>query len=298
MARRRLLLVRLAPLLALALVLVGCGHSPRDAVAPRPASAGAAGQPAASASAATADPATIVARATVPVLCFHQVRDWRASDSAADRSIITPPSVLAKQMDVLARHHFTPITSDALYAHLTTGAPLPPQPILLTFDDGSESQVANAVPILERHHFPAVFFPMTVVLDKPQWITRDQLRRLGASGISVGSHTYDHNDVAHYKGADFQTQLVDPRRDLSRIVGKPVDDFAYPYGSWRRSSLPHVKAAGYRMAFGLDTPMDRTLPLFSYPRVIVPPTWSEARLLQGIATAARPTTNDAEAGGA
>src|SRR4051812_50208978 len=117
-ARRRLLLVRLAPLLALVpgLVLAGCGHSPQATAPPPAAPAGAAGQPVASASPATTDPAAIVARATVPVLCFHQIRDWRASGRADDRSIITPPSVLAKQVDVLVRDHLAPLTSGALYA--------------------------------------------------------------------------------------------------------------------------------------------------------------------------------------
>src|SRR3954471_3307256 len=157
-APRRPLLLTLAPLLAVA--LVGCGHLRATPQAPPPASTstGEAGQSAAVPTpAAAADPAAIVARATVPVLCFHQIRDWRPSDSPADRGIITPPSVLANQMDVLAHHRFTPITTDALYAHLTTGSPLPPKPILLTFDDGSGCQVTNAVPILQRHQFPAAF---------------------------------------------------------------------------------------------------------------------------------------------
>jgi peptidoglycan/xylan/chitin deacetylase (PgdA/CDA1 family) len=293
---RPALLRRLLPATTALLLISACsvgGHaaSGARAAARRPVA------PARQDAATTSDPALIASRATVPVLCYHQIRDWKSSDSRADRAIITPPAVFAQQMDVLARHAFTPITDDALYSHLTTGAPLPEKPVLITFDDGSESQVTNAVPILERHHFPATFFLMTIVFDKKQWITTPQIRQLQATGFTVASHTYDHNPVSKYTGSDFDTQLVAPRRELSRIIGRPVVDFAYPYGSWRRSSLPHVKAAGYRMAFGLDTPVDPTDPLRSYPRVIVPPTWTEAELLAGIAKAARPTSNEAEAGG-
>jgi peptidoglycan/xylan/chitin deacetylase (PgdA/CDA1 family) len=280
------------------LLLTGCGAS-----SPVPAASGPPApqppDPAATRAAATtsADPALIASRSTVPVLCFHQIRDWRRSDSRADRAIITPPTVFAAQMDTLARSGFVPITDDDLYAHLTTGAPLPPKPILLTFDDGSESQVQNAVPILEQHRFPATFFPMTVVLDKRMWITTDQIRRLQASGFTIGSHTYDHEPVSGYHDADFQRQLVAPRRELSAIVGRPVADFAFPYGDWRRSSLPHVAAAGYRMAFGLDTPADPAQPLLSYPRVIVSPTWTTGEFLAAIAKAPHPNTNGAAAGG-
>jgi peptidoglycan/xylan/chitin deacetylase (PgdA/CDA1 family) len=290
---------RFLPLVGIvALVAAGCGTTPSAsprAAAPAPAATSTA-TAAPRQAAATTDPRVIASRVDVPVLCFHQIRNWRASDSSADRGIITPPAVFARQMDWLTRAGFTPIDDDALYAHLTTGAALPRKPILLTFDDGSESQVANAVPVLERHHFPATFFLMTVVFDKPQWITRSQIRQLDKSGITIASHTYDHHSVSDYTGHDFEEQLVAPRTLLSSIVGHPVVDFAYPYGSWRRSSLPHVRAAGYRLAFGLDTKADPSDPLHSYPRLIVPPTWTEQQLLAHIATAARPTSNDAQSG--
>ncbi|HSP38471.1 MAG TPA: polysaccharide deacetylase family protein [Frankiaceae bacterium] len=297
-ASTRRLLLSVTAAVAVA-ALPGCGAQPDGAAPHSPAGAPtAAKSPVLSAAnPPTTDPRLIAQRANVPVLCFHQIRDWRASDSPGDRGIITPPTVLARQIDQLARAGFTPITDDALYAHLTTGSAPPPKPILLTFDDGSESQVANALPILERHHFPATFFVMTVVLDKQNWITRQQVKALPTKSVTIGSHTYDHHAVTGYYGTVFQVQLVQPRELLSRIVGRPVTDFAYPYGSWRHSSLPHVRAAGYRMAFGLDTAADSTDPLHSYPRRIVPPTWTEPQLLAAVARAAHPTSIGAEGGG-
>jgi peptidoglycan/xylan/chitin deacetylase (PgdA/CDA1 family) len=293
---RRLLLTLTAALAVASLPSCGAHRNHPAAGAPaRPSTATTSSVPRTIA-AVTTDPRVIASRLDVPVLCFHQIRNWRASDSRADRGIITPPGVLARQLDQLVQAGFTPVTDDALYAHLTSGAELPPKPILLTFDDGSESQIANALPLLERHHFPATFFIMTVVLDKRNWITRQQVKALPTEGVTVASHTYDHHAVTGYRGNDFQVQLVQSRELLSRIVGHPVIDFAYPYGSWRRSSLPHVRAAGYRMAFGLDTPADPSDPLHSYPRLIVPPTWTQSQLLAAIAHATHPTSNGAAAG--
>jgi len=45
----------------------------------------------------------ILARSHVPVLCFHQVRDWAAGDSPSARAMITPPQRFAAQIDALAR---------------------------------------------------------------------------------------------------------------------------------------------------------------------------------------------------
>jgi peptidoglycan/xylan/chitin deacetylase (PgdA/CDA1 family) len=283
---------------AVSLLLAGCGASSSTSSHPSSPTSAASKAPGATATtaAATTDPAVIMARSTVPVLCFHQVRNWRASDSRSDRGIITPPAVLDRQLATLKQAGYTPITDDALYAHLTTGAPLPAKPVLLTFDDGSESQVSEALPILKRYGFPSTYFPMTIVLGKQYWMTKAQVKQIQADGVTIGSHTYDHNPVTKYDAAAVKTELVAPREELSQITGRPVVDFAYPYGSWNRSSPPKVRSAGYRMAFGLDTPEDPSDPLHSYPRVIVPPTLTAQQLLALVEKAPHPTSNGAQAG--
>jgi peptidoglycan/xylan/chitin deacetylase (PgdA/CDA1 family) len=282
---------------ALAAALAGCGSS-SPSLAASPKASGARGQNSAPATATqpgTADVATIARRADVPVLCFHQVRDWRPTDSSSDRGIITPLAAFRHQMDFLAQQGYHPVTEEAFYQHLVADGPLPPKPVLLTFDDGSEVQFTNAFPVLAAHHFPATFFPMTIVLNKPHWMTDAQLRQLDAAGITIGNHTYDHEPVTRYSGAAFQKELVDPRLQISRILGHPVVDFAYPYGSWKHASLPHVQEAGIRLAFGLDTPLDPTDPLHSLPRVIFSPTLTDAQMTAVIAQAPHPTTNGAKA---
>ena len=43
-------------------------------------------------------PAEIAARSTVPVLCYHQVREYTAADGAGARPLICPPAVLRRQL--------------------------------------------------------------------------------------------------------------------------------------------------------------------------------------------------------
>jgi hypothetical protein len=177
---------------------------------------------------APAAASVIRARSHVPVLCFHQIRPWRATDSPAARSIITPPDRFAEQMAGLARAGHTAITPDQLVAYLRFGVPLPARPVLLTFDDASEGQYTHALPILRRHRFAATFFVMTVVLDKPRWLSRSQVRDLHRQGMTIGAHTWDHHPVTGYSGGDWRTQLVEPARELARLTGEPVRFFAYP----------------------------------------------------------------------
>src|SRR5215213_6607936 len=49
-----------------------------------------------------ADAATILARKEVPVLCYHQIRDWTASDSKNARDYIRPVEAFKADMKLLA----------------------------------------------------------------------------------------------------------------------------------------------------------------------------------------------------
>jgi hypothetical protein len=63
-----------------------------------------------------ADAATIISRKQVPILCYHQIREWRASDSKSAKDYICPTSTFVQQMKMLADSGYHAITADQLYA--------------------------------------------------------------------------------------------------------------------------------------------------------------------------------------
>jgi peptidoglycan/xylan/chitin deacetylase (PgdA/CDA1 family) len=228
-------------------------------------------------------PAEITARSTVPVLCYHQVRDHTAADGPAARPLICPPDVLERQLEGLLEAGMHPVTGEALVDHLQVGTPLAANPVLISFDDASGGQFTNALPILRRLGVPATFFVMTVVLDRPRWLSRDDVRELDAAGMTIASHTWDHHPVTKYGEKDWATQLEKPRALLEDVVGHAVELFAYPYGLWSRAALPHVQGAGYRAAFQLtDQPPDAERPLLTIRRTLALPTWDVPTLLARI----------------
>jgi peptidoglycan/xylan/chitin deacetylase (PgdA/CDA1 family) len=216
------------------------------------------------------DAAAVASRARVPILCWHQIRPATAADGARDRTYIVSPGVLAAQLDALDRAGYHAVTGEALVGHVARGTPLPPKPVLLTFDDASAGQYTRALPLLRRHRFVATFFVMTVVLDKPGWLTGEQVRRLDRAGMTVAAHTHDHHSVPDYADGDWETQLVAPAAELARLVGHPVRLFAYPNGLWSREAFAHLDAAGYVAAFQLADRLDRRDPLWTLRRIIVP----------------------------
>jgi peptidoglycan/xylan/chitin deacetylase (PgdA/CDA1 family) len=265
---------RLWTLLA-AVALAGCGGS-QAAPSSRPSAT-----PAKRAPAARTDPAAVASRADIPVLCYHQIRPLRAGDGAAARPYIVSPGTFAGQMQALADAGYHTVTGEQLVAHVARGAPLPSRPVLLTFDDGSAGQFSAALPILRRHRFVATFFVMTVVLDRPGWLTRRQVRALARAGMTIGAHTWDHHAVPGYAGEDWGIQIDRPTHELSRLVGHRVRLFAYPFGLWKPAGIAHLWHAGLVAAFQLSGPLDRRHPLWNLRRIIVPE-WSGRRLLQEI----------------
>jgi hypothetical protein len=89
----------------------------------------------------------VLGRATVPVLCYHQLRDWRPADGEyARRLLICPPAAFRAQLDALAEDGWTTISPDQYLAHLTGGQPLPTKPVILSFDDAQGTQATEALP--------------------------------------------------------------------------------------------------------------------------------------------------------
>ncbi|MBC7949378.1 MAG: polysaccharide deacetylase family protein [Chitinophagaceae bacterium] len=221
-----------------------------------------------------ADASIIIARPEVPILCYHQLRDWRSSDSKTARDYIVPVNDFINQVKSLADSGYNTILPDQLYEYLAYGKALPSKPVMITFDDTRIDQYTVALPELKKHGFKGVFFVMTVSLGKPGYMSKEQVRQLADEGHTVGSHTYDHKNVKTYAGNDWEEQVAKPSRQLQAITGRPVEYFAYPFGLWNKQAIPELKKHGFKSVFQLAASRDENDPLYSVRRIIVPGTWS------------------------
>lgn len=220
-------------------------------------------------------PSVIMGRKEVPILCYHQVRDWKPTDSRTSKDYIMPPADLKAELKMLADSGYHTILPDQLYAYLTKGEALPSKPVMLTFDDTDEDQYTVAWPEMKKYGFKGVFFIMTVSLNRlPHYMTKEQVKELSDAGNMIESHTWDHHNVRKYQGNDWAIQIDKPTRQLEAITGKPCRYFAYPFGLWNRAALPELRKRGFIAAFQLADKMDPTDPLMTIRRIIVGGGWS------------------------
>lgn len=238
--------------------------------------------PAAAPAVEPADAATILARKQVPILCYHRIRDWKPSDGKSGKDYIVQIQNFKEQMKMLADSGYQTILPDQLQAYLTTGAPLPPKPLMLTFDDNVLDQYTVALPELKKNGFKGVFFIMTVTMGKPGYMSRAQIKELADAGHMIGSHTYDHQNVKKYVDQDWVTQIEKPSKQLEEIVGQPIQYFAYPFGLWNKEAIPELQKRGFTHAYILATSRDEQDPLFTIRRMIASGHWSSRTLYRSM----------------
>ncbi|QDW25752.1 polysaccharide deacetylase family protein [Pedobacter sp. KBS0701] len=233
-----------------------------------------------------ADAKTILARKQVPILCYHQVRNWKPTDGKVGKDYIVEIQNFKDQMKMLADSGYHTILPDQLYAYLNTGAALPSKPIMLTFDDTDMDQFTIVRPTLEKLGYKAVYFIMTVSIGRKgkfvDYMTKEQIKQLSDEGNVIGSHTYDHKNFKKYAGKDWEEQLDKPTKKLEEITGKKMTEFAYPFGLWNAEGIPELKKRGFRMAYQLSTKRDEKDPLFTIRRIIASGYWSPKTLSNSI----------------
>ncbi len=229
-----------------------------------------------------ADAATIIARKQVPVLCYHHIKDWTEKTSDRAKDYIVPVHVFREQMKMLADSGYETILPDQLHNYLAYNAPLPPKPVMLTFDDTDLEQYTVALPEMKKYGFKGVFFIMTVSLNRPNYMTREQVKTLADEGHEIGSHTWDHRNVKKYTAEDWVTQIEKPTKQLTAITGKPVRYFAYPFGLWNPEAIPELKKRGFTGAYQLSIARDPHDPLYTIRRIIVPGSWGGMRLAKSM----------------
>ena len=229
-----------------------------------------------------ASAAEILARPQVPILCYHQIRNWISSDGKVGKDYIVPTAEFKSQMKMLADSGFNTILPDQLYNYLAFGAKLPKKPIMLTFDDTKLDQWTVAVPELKKYGFKAVFFIMTVSLGRPNYLSKDQVKQMSDAGHVIRSHTYDHQNVKKYQGQDWVTQIEKPTKTLQDVTGKDIKYFAYPFGLWNKEAIPELKKRGFSSAFILAEKRDENDPLFTIRRIIASGYWNTKTLHNSI----------------
>ncbi len=188
--------------------------------------------------------------AQVPILMYHNLaQEGSGSDTISVQRF-------EEHLAALQDAGYTTITFQDLLAYVEQGTELPEKPVLLTFDDGYESNYTLAYPLLQQYQMKATIFVIGVSMGKDTYkdtgqamiphFTQEQAAEMEASGlVAIESHGYDMHEVQGRDPEPIRVGIL-PREDESEwdyaaflqedcqamtdLLGKTPGVLAYPYG--------------------------------------------------------------------
>lgn len=188
----------------------------------------------------------------VPILIYHQIRDYRSTDPEIDKTFIVPPENFKEQMEYLSENNYQTILFSDLKEIFDCKKSLPEKPIIITFDDGVLNQFTNALPILLENNYKAIFYIFINPIGKSKnYMSYDNLRELLHYGMEVGVHSYTHPNLTKISSSSLEKEIKTSKEILEKELGAEVVSFAYPFGAFNQTIIKIIKNSGYNFARGI-----------------------------------------------
>ena len=127
----------------------------------------------------------------------------------------------------------------------------------ITFDDGYEDNLINALPVLKKFNFTATCFIVANLIGKTNsWDTKQfklmdkvQIKDWLDAGMNIGSHSLNHLDLTKINHDQVMREIGDSKKILEDIFAVEIKNFCYPFGRFDKNTLKYVRQNGYLKAF-------------------------------------------------
>jgi peptidoglycan/xylan/chitin deacetylase (PgdA/CDA1 family) len=197
----------------------------------------------------------------VPILYYHRVAapppgfaGWSRARRERFLRYDVIPAAFGAQLDWLLARGYTTILPRDLAAHWDAGTPLPPRPVIISFDDGTHDWVQTVLPLLRERAMVAQFY-ITIQAVPRGGMSWRELRALRDAGMGIGAHGLHHRQLAGLPGRRgavtepvMRREVTRPRSILERRIGVVPDSFSYVGGGVDATLRRLVEEAGYTTA--------------------------------------------------
>ena len=193
----------------------------------------------------------------IPILAYHSLNPNRFPDKRAIR-----PELFKEQMLFLKTRRFQVIDLETC-AKNGWKEGLWERKTAITFDDGLQTFVDNALPELHKRQIPVALFIVTEVLggmstwahhesghDSEEAImSEESLLHLPSDLVLIGSHTMTHPALPSLNEAALRRELVGSRAKLETMLNRQVRLASFPYGACNDKTLAVCREARYERVF-------------------------------------------------
>lgn len=193
----------------------------------------------------------------IPILVYHQIAEAPPKGSPF-RSLYVAPDAFARQMSFLKLLGYTGLSMGDLLPYLN--GQKKGRVVGITFDDGYQNNIANALPILKKQQFSSTCYAVSGLLGKTNsWdqhlgivqaplMTAADVRQWVAGGQEIGSHTHRHLDLLSADDTTSRADIALGKTSLEAIAGRSVDHFCFPYGRYEPKHAVMAREAGFGTA--------------------------------------------------
>lgn len=190
----------------------------------------------------------------LPILVYHYIEVVTDVRDTIRQSLSITPQVFEAQILTLIAHGYEPVTMSEVSDYFAGKADLPQKPVVLTFDDGYRDFYTDVFPILKQYHVPAALFITSGFLDSTQnYLTTNQLLEISQEKlIEINSHTIYHPDLRQIPLNQAGLEIRNGKSELEKLIDRPVDHFAFPFGGYTPQLVHEVEAAGFKTAVTTD----------------------------------------------
>ena len=175
----------------------------------------------------------------VPVLDYHEIESPTTAEPFPE--LFVEPGDFRAQMQWLDERGFEAVTLDQVEEAWYERGKLPPNPIVISFDDGYPSQYSNAFPVLEKRDWPGVLNLPARGSELPEADVKEMLD----GGWELASKGISNIDLTAVDSTTLEREVAGSRRILRGRFGVPVDNFCYPFGLYTTTVISAVHRAGY-----------------------------------------------------
>ena len=237
---------RLAVLTCAAVLTAGCGgattshHRPAS---PRPAPAPAALDPAIAPATKPRSVPTGPRHAPVPILMYHVIAAPPSGTPYPE--LWVAPGRFAGTMRALAHAGYHATTLGAVWRAWHGHGTMPRHPIIVSFDDGYQSQSTVARRELDHLGWPGVLNLEVDNVRSKGGLKRAEVAAMLRDGWEIDAHTLTHPDLTTVDPARLRREVAGSRAWLRHAFGVSVAFFAYPAGRYDARAAAAVRAAGY-----------------------------------------------------
>ena len=209
----------------------------------------------------------------VPIIMYHSI----LKDPARSNKYTITPAVLEEDLKYIKANGYETITISDLISYVYDDKPLPPKPIILTFDDGHYNNYGYLYPLLEKYDMKAVISIVGSYTDKfsetneanlnYSYLRWKDINELISSGrIEFQNHTYNLHDNTHgrigakkKKGESDDEYKKILEEDINKLQNEFKENtgyvptcFTYPFGGISNSSLDIIKELGFKASLSCE----------------------------------------------